>query len=170
MTTASWTGRVPAGAVAEAATALARAQTTGRPIEPVRSVIGDSDIPSAYAVQRELARMRTEHGAVVVGRKIGLTSAAVQRQLGVDQPDFGVLFADMDVSGRDEIPVDRLLQPKIEAEIAFVLAEDLDGELDDARVRVAVEYAAPALEIVDSRIAGWDISITDTIADNASSG
>src|SRR5690606_40774315 len=97
MTTASWTGRVPAGAVAEAATALARAQTTGRPIEPVRSVIGDSDIPSAYAVQRELVRMRTEHGAVVVGRKIGLTSAAVQRQLGVDQPDFGVLFADMDV-------------------------------------------------------------------------
>jgi 2-keto-4-pentenoate hydratase len=104
------------------------------------------------------------------GRKIGLTSEAVQRQLGVDQPDFGVLFADMDTSGAPVEP-GRLLQPKVEAEIAFVLGQDLaadDVDLDG--VRSAVGTTRVALEIVDSRIAGWDISYADTVADNASSG
>ena len=157
--------------VAEAAARLAEAACTRRVAAPVRDLLGTSDIDAAYAVQRELTRRREQAGGVVVGRKIGLTSPAVQRQLGVDQPDFGVLFADMDVSRRAEIPPDRLLQPKIEAEIAFVLRQDLaTGPLDDAPVRAAVDYAAAALEIVDSRIAGWDITITDTIADNASSG
>lgn len=169
MTTA--TSGPSAEAVTETAVQLAQAERTGSAVAPVRSLLGESDIPTAYAVQRELCRLRTVQGAVVVGRKIGLTSPAVQRQLGVDQPDFGVLFADMDVSGRAEVPLDRLLQPKVEAEIAFVLAEDLaGGELDEARVRAAVEYAVAALEIVDSRIADWDIRITDTVADNASSG
>ncbi|MER6006498.1 fumarylacetoacetate hydrolase family protein [Nonomuraea angiospora] len=104
----------------------------------------------------------------MTGRKIGLTSPAVQQQLGVDQPDFGVLFADMEVTGT--APTGQLLQPKVEAEIAFVLADDLTGDLDLPTVRAAVEYAVPALEIVDSRIADWDITITDTVADNASSG
>jgi 2-keto-4-pentenoate hydratase len=100
---------------------------------------------------------------VITGRKIGLTSRAVQQQLGVDQPDFGVLFADMDVSGLPEVPCVRLLQPKAEAEIAFRLGADLiDGDLDLIQVRAAVAEAAAALEIVDSRIALWDIMITDT--------
>jgi 2-keto-4-pentenoate hydratase len=106
-----------------------------------------------------------------VGRKIGLTSPAVQRQLGVDRPDFGVLFDDMDVTALAEVPSQRLLQPKAEAEIAFVLGEDLaEGPLDDEQVRGAVRHVAAALEIVDSRVAGWDIAFGDTVADNASSG
>jgi 2-keto-4-pentenoate hydratase len=108
---------------------------------------------------------------VVVGRKIGLTSPAVQAQIGVDEPDFGVLFDDMAYDDGAVLPSGRLLQPRAEAEIAFVLAEDLvDGSLDHARVSAAVGYAVAALEIVDSRIAGWDISYGDTVADNASSG
>ncbi|WP_338899951.1 fumarylacetoacetate hydrolase family protein [Streptomyces sp. TG1A-60] len=158
-------------AVARAAARLAGAMDDGRPVAPVRDLLGEQDIAAAYAVQQELTRRRLAGGAVVVGRKIGLTSPAVQKQLGVDQPDFGVLFADMDVSAEPEVPSERLLQPKAEAEIAFVLGEDMvDGDLDAARVRGAVEYAVAALEIVDSRIAAWDIRLTDTIADNASSG
>ncbi|WP_329416285.1 fumarylacetoacetate hydrolase family protein [Nocardia vinacea] len=142
-----------------------------RPVEPVRDLLGVGDVAVAYAVQEELTRRRELAGGVVVGRKIGLTSPAVQQQLGVDQPDFGVLFADMDVSGAAAIPARRLLQPKAEAEVAFVLKADLaDGDLDDEQVRAAVDYAVAALEIVDSRIADWDITIVDTVADNASSG
>ncbi|WP_078853294.1 2-keto-4-pentenoate hydratase [Streptomyces sp. FxanaA7] len=158
-------------AVERAVARLTAAVTEGRPVAPVRDLLGERDIAVAYAVQQELTRRRLAAGAVVVGRKIGLTSPAVQRQLGVDQPDFGMLFADMDVSALSEVPSERLSQPKAEAEIAFVLGEDLaDGDLDDARVRGAVEYAVAAIEIVDSRIADWDIRLTDTIADNASSG
>jgi len=127
-------------------------------------------VAAAYAVQQELAQIRLAAGAHVVGRKIGLTSAAVQNQLGVEQPDFGVLFADMDVSDLDEVPMAGLLQPRIEAEVAFVLGADLaDGDLGPDQIRAAVAYAVAALEIVDSRVAGWDITIADTVADNASS-
>jgi 2-keto-4-pentenoate hydratase len=137
---------------------LQSAAATGAPCPPVRDLIG-TDVDLAYAVQQRLTADRIAAGARVVGRKIGLTSDAVQQQLGVDRPDFGVLFDDMDVSGLAEVPSGRLLQPKAEAELAFVLGDDL-----------APTHVAAALEIVDSRIAGWDITITDTIADNASSG
>jgi 2-keto-4-pentenoate hydratase len=138
---------------------------------PVRELIGATNVAAAYAVQELLTAARVAGGATVIGRKIGLTSAAVQAQLGVDQPDFGVLFDDMAYADGDLIPVRRLLQPRVEAEIGFVLAEDLsEGALDQARMREAVEYAVAALEIVDSRIAGWDITFADTVADNASSG
>jgi len=157
--------------ISPAARRLLDAGRTGVPCAPVRDLIAPGDIAAAYAVQRQLTRVRLEGGARVAGHKIGLTSAAVQRQLGVDQPDFGVLFGDMDVSGRPEVPMKGLLQPRIEAEIAFVLGADLDaGDLTPARVRAAVDHAVAALEIVDSRIAGWDITIVDTVADNASSG
>ncbi len=100
----------------------------------------------------------------------------MQNQLGVDQPDFGYLLSDMDVShGADGVPVSMrtLVQPRVEAEVAFVLARDIDvpeEEISLALVRDAVELALPALEIVDSRIESWDIGFTDTVADNASSG
>ncbi|MEV4511050.1 fumarylacetoacetate hydrolase family protein [Dactylosporangium sp. NPDC049525] len=161
----------PATGTHRAAARLLDAARSGRPCPPVRDLIGADDVAAAYAVQRRLTLGRLDAGARVVGHKIGLTSAAVQRQLGVDRPDFGVLFDDMDVSGAAEIPFDRLLQPKIEAEVGFILGEDLDeGDLTDARIRAAVAHAVAALEIVDSRIAGWDITIADTVADNASSG
>lgn len=159
------------GAVARAAERLQAAERTGVPCPPVRDLIGTANVGLAYAVQQRLTRDRLAAGARIVGRKIGLTSPAVQRQLGVDRPDFGVLFDDMDVSTLEAVPSARLLQPRAEAEIAFVLGEDLaDGPLDAGQVRGAVRSAVAALEIVDSRIAGWDITFGDTVADNASSG
>lgn len=157
--------------VAEAAARLQAAAATRTPCAPVRDLLGPDDVNAAYAVQHLLTRERHSRGAQTVGRKIGLTSPAVQNQLGVNQPDFGVLFDDMGYGDGCELPTDRLLQPKIEAEIAFMLNADLVvGELDIAQVRDAIDYAVPALEVVDSRIAGWDIRFTDTVADNASSG
>ncbi len=153
--------------ITESADRIESAIRMGRPIAPIRGSIGSEDIATAYAVQQELVSRRIATGAVVVGRKIGLTAPAVQQQLGVDQPDFGVLFADMDVSGRLEVPSERLLQPKAEAEIAFVLRADLDGAATSVD---QVRYAVAALEIVDSRISDWDLTIVDTVADNASSG
>lgn len=158
-------------AVAEAAARLARAAREHKPCAPVRDLLGSRDIGLAYAVQQHVIGDRIAAGARVVGRKIGLTSPSVQRQVGVDRPDFGVLLDDMDVTGLPAVPSGRLLQPKVEAEIAFVLAADLDhADLDLATVRAAVGHAVAALEIVDSRVADWDIAITDTVADNASSG
>ncbi len=157
--------------IRQAAERLQQAAATRTPCAPVRELIGSDDLAAAYAVQSHVIAARLEAGAVVVGRKIGLTSVAVQQQLGVDQPDFGWLLDDMDLTGADEVPMSRLLQPKAEAEIAFVLKEDLaDGPLDDAQMRAAVDYAVAALEIVDSRVSGWDIAFGDTVADNASSG
>jgi 2-keto-4-pentenoate hydratase len=152
-----------------AADRLDRAARTHVPAPPVRDVLGSTDVGAAYAVQRELIGRRTAGGTRVVGRKIGLTSLAVQRQLGVDQPDFGVLLADMQLDDAGSVPVDALLQPKVEAEVAFVLSKDLDEGLDLDVVRGAVGHAVAALEIVDSRVADWDITIVDTIADNGSS-
>ncbi|MFC6704285.1 2-keto-4-pentenoate hydratase [Flexivirga alba] len=156
-------------AIRQAADRLRDAGERRRACAPVRDLIGADNAQAAYAVQDLLAQERVAAGATVAGRKIGLTSPAVQRQLGVDQPDFGVLFADMECPTGD-LPTDDLLQPKVEAEIAFVLAQDLiDGELDVAQVRDAVAYATAALEIVDSRIIDWDITFADTVADNGSS-
>jgi 2-keto-4-pentenoate hydratase len=157
--------------VAAAAARLSRAAETRVPCRPVRDLIGRDDLIKAYAVQQRIAEARLAGGATVVGRKIGLTSEAVQQQLGVDQPDFGLLFDDMAYAGGDTIPFEAVLQPRAEAEVAFVLGEDLaEGPLDDAQVRAAVAYASPALEICGSRVEGWDISFGDTVADNASAG
>lgn len=156
-------------ATLDAADRLVQAARSGVPAHPVRDILGSTDIAAAYAVQDEINSRHAAEGATVVGRKIGLTSPAVQRQLGVDQPDFGVLFDDMAHADGGAVPMDGLLQPKVEAEVAFVLAKDLDGELDVTTVRAAVGYAVAALEIVDSRVANWDISIVDTVADNGSS-
>lgn len=160
-----------AGIVQAAAQRLLQASATRRPCEPVRDLLGTTDIALAYAVQQAQTDARIAAGTTIVGRKIGLTSPAVQRQIGVDRPDFGVLFDDMAVVETEQVPSERLLQPKAEAEIAFVLGTDLtDGELDVDQVRAAVVYAVAALEIVDSRVRDWDIQITDTVSDNASSG
>ena len=160
-------------AVAAAVERLARAQSSRVPCAPVRDLIGTDDLDAAYAVQQGLVQGRLAGGATVVGRKIGATSKAVQDQLGVDQPDFGYLLSDMDVSDDDPISMRTLVQPRVEAEVAFRLARDIDvpeEEITLALVREVVDVALPALEIVDSRIADWDIGFTDTVADNASSG
>ncbi|GAB3196742.1 fumarylacetoacetate hydrolase family protein [Nocardioides hungaricus] len=171
MPEASAPARASQSDIAAAAERLVTAYETGVPCPPVRDLIGREDVVAAYAVQRRLTARRLAAGAHVVGRKIGLTSPAVQQQLGVAQPDFGVLFDDMEYAGGDTIAVDAVLQPRAEAEIAFVLKEDLaEGPLDAAQVRAAIDYAVAALEICGSRIEGWDISFGDTVADNASAG
>lgn len=163
--------RAAPSAVHEAAERLRRAVELREPCAPIRDLIGPDDVEAAYAVQSELVAGRIAAGARVVGRKIGLTSPAVQAQLGVDRPDFGVLFDDMRCDQDLPVPSGSLLQPKVEAEVAFVLGSDLDhGHIDVATARAAVATAVAALEIVDSRIRDWDISFADTVADNASSG
>lgn len=155
----------------EAALQLRTAAEHGQPCSPVRSLLGELDVDAAYAVQTLNVQHALAQGRRLVGSKIGLTSRAVQQQLGVAQPDFGRLFADMAIAGGEEIAIQRLLQPKVEAEIALVLGRDLPHEKHTlADLIGAVDYLLPAIEVVDSRIAGWDIRISDTIADNASSG
>ncbi|MER7458003.1 fumarylacetoacetate hydrolase family protein [Micromonospora sp. NPDC126480] len=157
--------------VAAAYRRLRTAARIRRPCAPVRDLIGPDDEKLAYAVQSRLTEARIRDGRRAVGRKVGLTSPAVQRQLGVDRPDFGMLFDDMACAESWPIRLDRLLQPRIEAEVAFVLRDDItDPGVTAVTVRDRVAYAAAALEIVDSRIAGWDITFADTVADNGSSG
>ncbi|WP_411140455.1 2-keto-4-pentenoate hydratase [Streptomyces sp. x-80] len=150
---------------------LTTAAATGAPCAPVREFLGGTDIDAAYEVQRLIAEARTATGARVVGAKIGLTAPAVQQQFGVFQPDFGVLFDDLTFAHTEPVPLRRFLQPRAEGEIAFVLGRDLDRPgANVADVLRATEFVLPAIEIVDSRIADWDLAITDTVADNASSG
>ena len=154
----------------QAAGRLAVASSTGIPCAPVRDLIDRTDIDSAYRIQTRNTESLLDGGRRVIGRKIGLTSPAVQRQIGVDQPDFGVLLDDFDVSGDASVDSTRLLQPRIEAEIAFTLSCDIDEPITDDRASQFVDRVFASFEIVDSRIAGWDISLADTVADNASSG
>lgn len=155
----------------DAATALIGAARERAPITPLRERYPALDMEGAYRIQQHVTDRALADGRRIVGRKIGLTSLAVQKQLGVDQPDFGVLFADMGYGDGEPVPFDTLMQPKVEAEIAVVIGRDLPHvDTGFAEVLDAIEYALPAIEIVDSRIAKWDIRIADTVADNASSG
>ncbi|MGN1290160.1 MAG: 2-keto-4-pentenoate hydratase [Bradyrhizobium sp.] len=152
------------------ATRLQEAESARQPIDPIAGEIGGGNLETAYAVQSEVTRRSIANGRRLVGRKIGLTSKAVQQQLGVDQPDYGALFADMEVSTGEAIDVTRLIQPRVEAEIALVLDRDLSGEdITLGELMRSTAYAVAALEIVDSRIRDWKISILDTVADNGSS-
>lgn len=158
------------GSVDQAAERLLSAYGSGRPTAPVRDLIGSTDVDVAYRVQQRVIEAKLRDGSAIVGRKIGLTSEAVQSQVGVDQPDFGVLLDRMHFADGEIIPFSTLLQPRAEVELAFVLAADVDGGVGPEALRAAVAYASPAIEIVDSRVRDWDIAITDTVADNASSG
>ncbi|MFJ1749975.1 2-keto-4-pentenoate hydratase [Streptomyces sp. NPDC088116] len=156
---------------AEALNRLSEARSARRPCAPVRDLLPAGDLDAAYVVQSAWAARQVTAGARIVGRKVGLTNPVVQKQLGVDQPDFGVLLDTMACPADVPVDIARTLQPRIEGEIAFVLAHDLTAPvIEPADVAAATAYVVAALEIVDSRIAAWDIDIVDTVADNASSG
>lgn len=155
----------------QAAKALREARKQRVTIAQISQTFDISTLADAYSVARINVVEQTAAGRRVVGRKVGLTSKAVQQQLGVDQPDFGVLLDDMEFLDGQEVPTARLVQPKVEAEIAFVLGADLpQGRPSWSEFLRSVAYALPAIEIVDSAIMDWKITLVDTVADNASSG
>jgi 2-oxopent-4-enoate/cis-2-oxohex-4-enoate hydratase len=151
---------------------LYRALLSRRTVPPIRLRQDDLQIDGAYAVSLAFLRRRLESGERVIGKKIGVTSAAVQEMLGVHQPDFGFLTDRMQVRDGEEVRIaDTLIQPKAEAEIALILKSDLCGPgIVPADVLAATDSIAPCFEIVDSRIDNWNIQIVDTVADNASCG
>lgn len=139
-------------------------------IAPLRDHLEPQDADGAYAIQAINTRYWQTQGRVITGRKIGLTAKAVQTQLGVDQPDFGVLFADMAIPNGGLLRSDQVLQPKVEAEVALILSADItDPDPTPLMIAGATSRAIAALEIVDSRIADWKITFADTVADNGSS-
>jgi|TARA_B110000438_G_scaffold76209_2_gene76324 2-keto-4-pentenoate hydratase len=153
----------------DAAVRLRDAYTSG-PIEPLRDVLESTDTDRAYEIQSLNTQHWIKEGREVAGWKIGLTAKAVQQQLGVDQPDFGVLFSDMQIANGASLDMNQMIQPRAEAEIAIVLAHDIvSPDVTAAEVAGAVAYVSPAIEIVDSRIADWRITFADTVADNGSS-
>jgi 2-keto-4-pentenoate hydratase len=162
---------VDEGLIQGLADELWQAGRTGTPIEPLTDRHGGLRIEHAYAIQSRNITRQLDAGAVVRGRKVGLTSLPMQRMLGVDEPDYGVILDDMLIEDGDEIDLGRLLQPRVEAEVAFVLDRDLAGPgITAASALAATAGVIPAVEIVDSRVADWRIKLVDTVADNASSG
>ncbi len=141
------------------------------PIDPLTSTHEGMTLEDAYAVQLGQMDAFIAQGRTVKGHKVGLTSAAMQKLLGVSEPDYGHLLDDFFHLEHTPIPVDRFLQPRIEPEVAFVLKRPLSGPgVTVHEALAAVDFVLPALEIVDSRIRDWKIGLLDTIADNASSG
>lgn len=148
---------------------LRTAYTTG-PVAPLRDRLKPDDAIGAYQVQAINTAWWTSHGRRRVGHKVGLTAKTVQVQLGVNQPDFGVLFDDMRVGDGGHLAASSVMQPKIEGEIAMIFGRDVDdAHAPQEAVAAAIEGAVPAIEIVDSRIADWKITFADTVADNGSS-
>ena len=155
---------------AELAAGLADAERSRVPITPLTAAHPDIDVVDAYEIQLINIRARLDDGARVIGHKVGLSSEAMQKMMGVDEPDYGHLLADMEVF--EDVPVDtaRFLYPRVEVEVGFILADDLPGAgCTEDDVLAATAAYAPSIELIDTRIRDWKIALCDTIADNASS-
>jgi 2-keto-4-pentenoate hydratase len=153
-----------------AADALAEAERTRIPIDPLSSRWAAIDVVDAYEIQLANIADRLKAGALVRGHKVGLSSRAMQAMMAVDEPDYGHLLDDMFFFEGDAVPAGRYLYPRVEVEVGFVLGAPLSGPACTvADVLAATEFVCPAIEIIDSRIRDWKIGIADTIADNASS-
>lgn len=156
---------------AQAAADLLAAYQSRQPIEPLTMTHPGMGLADAYAIQQLQIEQLTGAGRSIKGHKVGLTSVAMQRMLGVSEPDYGHLLDDFFHLEHAPIPTDRFLQPRVEPEVAFVLKKALRGPGVTVHEAIAaVDFVLPALEIVDSRIRDWKIGLFDTIADNASSG
>ncbi|MEI3605990.1 2-keto-4-pentenoate hydratase [Pseudogracilibacillus sp. SE30717A] len=139
-------------------------------IKPFTSRDNKLTVEDAYHIQLEIVKKKVEQGKTIIGKKIGLTSKAMQEMLNVDEPDYGHLFDDMKVNNGDTVNIKSMIAPKVEAEIGFMLKEDLTGpNITFLDVVMATEYIVPTLEIIDSRIEDWKIKLIDTVADNGSS-
>jgi 2-oxopent-4-enoate/cis-2-oxohex-4-enoate hydratase len=160
------------GWIREQGDELYEALRARRTVAPLTERRPDITIADAYHVSLRMLERRIADGETVIGKKIGVTSKAVQNMLGVHQPDFGYLTDRMQVLHGDDVPIGReLIQPRAEGELAFVLKRDLTGPgVTPADVLAATDHVRPCFEIVDSRIRDWKIKIQDTVADNASSG
>jgi 2-keto-4-pentenoate hydratase len=155
---------------AELAAELADAERTRVPMSPLIGAHPGIDVVDAYEIQLINIRQRIAEGAVVVGHKVGLSSEAMQKMMGVDEPDYGHLLADMEVFEDVPVPTAKYLFPRVEVEVGFLLAEDLPGAgCTEDDVLAATAAYAPSIELIDTRIKDWKIALCDTIADNASS-
>lgn len=153
-----------------AADLLWAAERDRAPVEPLVQRHPDLDVVDAYEIQLRNIGRRREAGASIVGHKVGLSSRAMQEMMGVDEPDYGHLLSDMALSETTPVPTDRYCYPRVEVEVGFVLREALPGEeCTEQDVLAATEALVPSIELIDSRIGDWRISLVDTIADNASS-
>ena len=149
---------------------LMEAEANFAPIPPITDQIPGFDIDDAYRVQKAVLDHRLSEGRKVIGKKVGLTSKAMQQALGVNEPDYGVLLDGTVIKDGAEYATNQLLQPRIEGEIAFLMKASLTGpNITAEQVLEATEYVFPSLEVIDSRIKDWKIKLPDTIADNASS-
>lgn len=149
---------------------LLTAEKSCQPIGPITERFSELTDADAYKIQLKILEAKLGTGGVVIGKKVGLTSKAMQQMLGVNEPDYGHLLDGMVVSNNGTVQTDELLLPKVEAEIGFVLGADLVGpNINYLDVLMATEYVVPTLEIIDSRIADWKIKLVDTVADNGSS-
>lgn len=156
--------------IKEIAEELLQAERNKLAIAPLTEQYSDLNVTDAYQIQLEVTKKKVTEGRTIIGKKVGLTSVAMQKMLGVDEPDYGHLLDDMKVEDGGKVKVSDMLSPKIEAEIGFILKEDLQGpNVTFLDVLMATEYIVPTLEIIDSRIADWKIRLVDTVADNGSS-
>ncbi|MBN6886793.1 2-keto-4-pentenoate hydratase [Cytobacillus horneckiae] len=147
------------------------AERTGIGIKAPSSIVPNIDVEAAYQIQLKTIETKVSSGQKVTGKKIGLTSEAMQKLLGVDEPDYGHLLNGMEVSNQGCVSTSNTIQPKVEAEIAFILKRDLVGpNVTVEDVLEATKYIVASIEIVDSRVLNWKITLPDTVADNASSG
>ena len=158
--------------IIQAGNALFEAHLTQQTVKPLTQQYADMTLDNAYHVSLQMLERRLQAGERVIGKKIGITSKAVQNMLKVNQPDFGFLTQTMAYSEGQDMPIsEKLIQPKAEGEIAFILKKDLIGPgITNADVLAATDCVMPCFEVVDSRIENWNIKIEDTIADNASCG
>ncbi|MFE4430536.1 2-keto-4-pentenoate hydratase [Peribacillus butanolivorans] len=149
---------------------LIEAERSKQPLDPLTQQYPELSVTEAYQIQIKVMEKKRTEGRWVIGKKVGLTSVAMQKMLGVNEPDYGHLLDDMEVKDGEKVKISDMISPKVEAEIGFILGKDLVGpNVTYLDVLMATRYVVPTIEIIDSRITDWKIQLIDTVADNGSS-